>query len=495
MHDDPVLSRRLAPNSRVQTAMWIALAVISCSYIAILNGGPLFYYDSFGYLDSGIKTLRFLGLVGHEGVTGSGVGGAEGDGVINGSRSAVYSVLVAGLAYFLGAVSVPIGHLVMVIGTSVLMIRVLLRAAGQGPDQLWSLTALTLLAASLGSLPFFVAYFMPDILLGLMTLVVGLMTVFWTQMRWWELLLSLAIGVLAVLSHPSHLLISALLVPLAAIGALWIHGRRFWVSVLLIALLPLSGAGERMIFGSLAKQKFDAEVTYFPFLTARLIQDRVGYEYLARTCPDETVATCALYDVLQLSDNPARLTASHIIFEFSSDLASFQKLHPEIQGRIAAEQVRFALWVGLTRPIDTGFVVLRNTLLQARMNSIRMTIPEPRVTGRMSEVPFFPDGAFSSVRLSESRGWIASVESIHKVYYVLTALGLVGLFFWPGRLSPSLRVLVLMVLAGILANAFVCGAFSQPAHRYGSRAIWLLPYITILVALLSWPSSRRDHGS
>ena len=495
MRNDPIQTQAFQPSARIPVLGWVIISIISCSYVTLLNGGPLFYFDSFSYLDSGIKTLRLLGFVGHEGSTGIGAGGAEGDGVINGSRSAIYSVFVAGLSYFIGAVAVPIAHLLAVIGSSLLLTRILLRAVDKAPAHLWPTSSLALVAAAFGSLPFFVAYFMPDIMVGLMTLVVAAMTIFWPRMRWWELSLCLLIGIAAVLSHPSHLLIAALMVPVAALCAIWSHGRRWWVSALLIALLPLAGAGERMVFGSLAKQQLDAEVTYFPFLTARLIQDKVGYTYLEETCPDETVATCALYDALQLSDNPARLTASHIIFEFSSDLASFQKLPIETQGRIAREQVRFAIQVGLAHPFQTGFVVLRNSLLQARMNSIRMTIPETGVTDRMARVPFFPDDTFTSVRLSETRDWLRTVDRIHKSYYVIAMIGLFVVVFWPGRLSPSLRALILMVLAGIAVNAFVCGAFSQPAHRYGSRMIWLLPYITMLVFLLSRGGSQPGHRS
>ena len=248
-----------------------------------------------------------------------------------------------------------------------------------------------------------------------------------------------------------------------------------------------------MLFAGVARQQLDAEVTYYPFLTARLIQDRVGYAYLEESCPDADLATCALYEVLEQSDNPARLTASHIIFEFSGGLASFQKLHPDVKGRVAGEQIRFAIKVGLSRPVGTAYVILKNTFRQVRMNSIRMTVPEIGVNNRMEEVPFFDRGMFHIGWLSVDRSWISTADLLHNIYYALALLGAIWLVVWPGRLKPETRILVLMVLVGILVNAFVCGAVSQPAHRYGSRVIWLLPFVTMLAILLSRPSGRFPH--
>ena len=121
------------------------------------------------------------------------------------------------------------------------------------------------------------------------------------------------------------------------------------------------------------------------------------------------------------------------------------------------------------------------------MASIRMTVPETGILGLLSRVPRFEAEALSPGRLIGDRGWIQKLDKLHKIYYVLSFLVLAALFFWPGRLSREQRVLVLMVLAGILVNAFVCGAVSQPAHRYGARVVWLLPFITMAVYLLSRP--------
>ena len=468
--------------------IWACLIIFSCSHITVLNGAPLYYFDSAGYLENGLKVLQVLGLASDPamivGVAGS--GHAE-DRIVNGSRSVVYSLFAAASTRFLGAMAIPLAHLVAVIVVVLLLVSILLRHFETSSLAVTQTAALALAAAGLSSLPFFVAYFMPDILVGLLILAIATLTLARPTMAWWEIVLTLLIGILSVLSHPSHLLIAGLMVPLAALAALLALQRRWWITVLLITLMPLAGIGERMAFSKVAEQRLDSKVTYFPFLTARMIEDKVGYAYLEENCPDETIATCALYDALQLSDDPYRLTASHIIFEFSGELASFQRLHPEMQRRVANEQIRFTLWVGLSRPVGTAMVILKNTLQQARMNSIRMTVPEEGVVQQIQAVEGYAVGTFPTGRLVGDRSWIWQLDKLHKIYYALSLLALAALFFWPGRLSREQRVLVLMVLAGILVNAFVCGAVSQPAHRYGARVVWLLPFITMAVYLLSRP--------
>jgi hypothetical protein len=53
--------------------------------------------------------------------------------------------------------------------------------------------------------------------------------------------------------------------------------------------------------------------------------------------------------------------------------------------------------------------------------------------------------------------------------------------------------LVLLVLAGVAANAFATGGLSKPHHRYQARIAWLIPVVAI-VALLPAPVPRRGRA-
>ena len=46
----------------------------------------------------------------------------------------------------------------------------------------------------------------------------------------------------------------------------------------------------------------------------------------------------------------------------------------------------------------------------------------------------------------------------------------------------DLSVLAATVAVAFLSNAFICGALSNPHHRYGARLIWLAPLVVVLAA-------------
>ena len=60
----------------------------------------------------------------------------------------------------------------------------------------------------------------------------------------------------------------------------------------------------------------------------------------------------------------------------------------------------------------------------------------------------------------------------------------------PGLSTREVRIFAGFVVVGILINAFVCGAVSQPAERYGARVIWLLPFVATVMAMVA----IRLHG-
>ena len=54
------------------------------------------------------------------------------------------------------------------------------------------------------------------------------------------------------------------------------------------------------------------------------------------------------------------------------------------------------------------------------------------------------------------------------------------LFLYP-RLAGKYKWIILFILSGLLANAFICGTFSLVLARYQTRVIWLLPLPLLLI--------------
>jgi hypothetical protein len=57
------------------------------------------------------------------------------------------------------------------------------------------------------------------------------------------------------------------------------------------------------------------------------------------------------------------------------------------------------------------------------------------------------------------------------------------LLAWRRREFSDLGLLAATVALAILVNAFVCGPLSNPHDRYGSRMVWIAPFV---VALAPW---------
>jgi hypothetical protein len=58
------------------------------------------------------------------------------------------------------------------------------------------------------------------------------------------------------------------------------------------------------------------------------------------------------------------------------------------------------------------------------------------------------------------------------------------------QLSARLVGLSIMIFFIVVANAFVTGTMSMVDERYGSRVIWLIPFLTGLL-VMHWVFARR----
>lgn len=478
---------------------WIALCMAAMLWVFVINGNPLFYFDSLDYILRGTKALAMvlpdswlrdpLGEAAHLG--GAAVAQAEAsDNVVNASRSIVYSMLMAGFFQMHLEWWFPLFHAVCVLAVIWVVARVLLRVRGAMRPAL-PVIVLPILVAGLGSLPFYVGYLMPDIFAPLIVLSAAVVTLHGTRITWFEWLILLSVSGLGVLSHPSHLLLAAAMIPgTALVGWLARKPGQSWAALLgpafLIALAGLA-VTERLAFVKTVKTVQQQEVVYSPFLTARVIADGPGYSYLQDNCPDATIPTCLLYEALQRSDNPKRLTATHIIFETSQELGSFRLLSVADQKTVSDAQVDFARTVALDRPGEVLLAVVDNVGWQLRLNGVNMTIAEQDLVEKTAVAyPWLEPS-----NLSEWPGWLHRVHHAHSLLNAISALVLLAVILWPGRFSRAERGLAAFVLLAVLANAIVCGAISQPASRYGARMIWILPLTATLLLVLRGRLGQR----
>jgi len=474
--------------------IWYAVAMVACCSLLILNGGALFYFDTASYLEQGKTALSAFGLFSPD--ASNGVSGADdgdtSDGIVIGSRSAIYSVVIALARFTVGINWVVLLHSIALIIAVWVPARIAVRKFDVDRS-IAQATVIPILVGCAGSLPFYTSFLMPDIFAPILLLVAASLSTFVRDMRFIELILVLGLGGLAVVVHPSHLLIAILMIPLTALTSFFLERKGWWIAPLCLIAIVAGGFAERLVFAGAVKTIQSSEVVYQPFLTVRTIADGPGYAVLENNCPEEGLATCLLYDALQTSNNPYRLTATHIMFETSTELGSYQLLDPDQQKQVADEQVSFFLRVLKEKPVALIGAFVQNTLVQANLYGIGFTIPDQNTLKSVNEITDVAPASFAEARFLERRAIFSGISFIHGIVYAVSALLVIVIVVLPQQAPPlMLRGFAMMLFVGVLVNAFVCGGVSQPADRYGARVAFLLPMAASFLILFYSGVQKRQ---
>lgn len=480
----------------------ILLPLLLAFSILALNRGPLYYFDTAGYLAQGSQVFggspQRQKPVAAPAVITQQIDDkpSKADDTVVASRAIVYGLILGlfGKAGWLSGVVVM--NAVLIWAAVWLSVRAVARTLPVRPF-VFETTAAALAAGCLGSLPFYIAFLMPDIFAPVLIIAIATLCATFHTLPRSEVLAGLLLAVLAVLVHPSHLLIAALLLPIGLMLSPALAGRRLLTAVVLIGLVIGAGVAERLAFGFLVERVENKHVSYLPFLTARLIDDGPGLRYLENHCPDATLATCALYDVLAQSEDPNRLDAPNILFSPEPGTGSLKLLRADLQNAVSADQFRFATRVLRYDPMGVSGALLRNIGTQLAYFSISMTVPKPDLLASGTDLGAALPGELQAGRLvTQARGWIVPLTYFHGALYGASLIFVVYLLFRRGAVRGPLRSFALIVLAGIIVNAVVCAGISEPAHRYGARVAFLLPLLAALLFLLG-PAPQKtgpDRG-
>ncbi|MBY9064684.1 hypothetical protein K7957_17240 [Sphingomonas yunnanensis] len=335
------------------------------------------------------------------------------------------------------------------------------------PERLWPV----LVVAAVTSVGLQVALLMPDIFAPLAILATAQIALYWRAMArgeraFWSVLLAAA-----ALFHSGNLLVIGLLVSLLLI---WRMRTRTALCLAPIALALLVGAGGEAAFGAAVRKMTGFPPVRPPFVAARLIADGPGRDYLDRACANGSTLTLCQYRDAIPEDSDS--------FLWASGRGSFMGMPPEDRRRVAAEERGFVLAVLADQPLTVIGTSLRNIggqLLRWQVDDIA----DARLGGiNRDKLPPAVRATFDSTRAAQGE--------FPSVYYDLlaapvTLLALAALLALGAvrrdTMPAATRGYVAIVLAGILLNAAVCGAFSKPHDRYQSRVIWLLPLLATAV--------------
>ena len=275
-------------------------AILLLLWPALLNGGPLIFFDSASYLDQGRQAveeaLRLVSSRLPPGAAGEGAAAvaAEGAGSANIVRSAVYSIF----AY--AASATPLGEWGVIALHSVLIVILLAMLAGRGlleAARPADIVLAILFCASLTSLPWFVSYLMPDILAAAVILCGMLVAAGLERLTLLGKLFVFGAASFAMLSHYGHIPLGVG-VGAVALGLLLVQ-RRLTVAAVAVAALPvLVALGGNAVVNRVAFHEPGVGVATkrLPVLLARSLADGPARWHLEENCDTEGYAICEVFE-------------------------------------------------------------------------------------------------------------------------------------------------------------------------------------------------------
>lgn len=352
----------------------------------------------------------------------------------------------------------------------IMTISQLRRALGRKTRPMTAVTA-GLALAILTPVGYFAGYLMPDVLGGLALLAAGHLVIFWkgfTQLSraFWFLLLAFA-----VMSHTANILLIAGLAAISAVGM----ARRMPVSRQGLAAVGVGlfmAVLGQFVFAWGVRHATGAAPVRPPFLAARIIEDGPGYDYLREHCPEARLIYCRVLGFrIRESDS--------LLWSADRREGIFQALPPNEQREAAEQQNGFVLAVIKEHPMEIlassagaffqqlGYFKLESFNYTGLNNLyFRNKLPDP-----------FLERAQQS-KAYQNRMPVTFIEWA-TVVSVLAALAAIA---WTVRKMlrrekrlNAVAAFLLLLVAGILINAGICGAFSTPRGRYQMRLIWVLP--------------------
>lgn len=325
--------------------------------------------------------------------------------------------------------------------------------------------------AAITPLPYFACFLMPDIVGACASIAALVVAVGWARESVAARVGWISLMVAGVVSHSAIILVMLAAAALCAVMALT-RRRAALAAMLVLAATALAGLGSEAAFVALVQHSTNRPPVRIPFLTARLVADGPGTEYINANCPQSGFVLCRFRQRLpQGSDD-----------FLWSETGVFRPASPGAQRLLSAEQSRFAIAVLRYQPVATAAAFTRDTARQLGMAQL------PEFNYSATQI-----GDIHHALPPQMRAIIAQTAAAQDTM----PTGLVSALVWPVTVLSVLVLLATFVVGRLayarwfaggacvlmLVNAVVFGCLSTPHHRYEARLIWILPITALLILL------------
>ncbi len=484
--------------TRTRWPHWLIVALGALLIVAgvLAAGHPTVFTDTDDYYALGSELAIDAGLVAPPELSDADVAQAKFDAHMGhtqmASRSAVYGVFLYGLE--------TAGTLWLVTLAQALMVAwpvaTLWRAALPGARRTGALIAVAVLTV-LTPLPFFTGFAMPDILAGVGVLAAALLLIYPDRIGRAERWGLAALLVFAMATHTSHIL---LMVVMIAVGggvlvALGVGRRALWgrlgglVAAIAVAVLAnsLYGIGIRIATGEPLRNQ--------PFLTARLLADGPGHDYLRHAC-----ANGERYALCRFANKPLA-NSEDILWSDLPATGVFMLSDYPTRVKLEEQEGRFVLGTLAYAPVAQFRASMRNWGRQLGMVFVDDPVRDPAyyltdpywrqtnlpaMIARVADCGPRHDRCRSRLTVPVSKVWHGTV-AVLAVAVALAAL----LWRRSEATGPSRRLVgtTAFLLTAVVVNAAVCGILSGPFARYQARIVWLVPLAAVMLV-----AARRTPG-
>jgi hypothetical protein len=441
-------------------------------WLAIINGYPIFYFDSSLYLKASFTMEQPI------------------------FRTIGYSVFIrlvnlADSPWFIVIVQSAIVIFILYL-TFDWVVRELLPAERRAPLFL----ALVLLLSAGTTLPWFVGQIMPDVFTGLALLSFLLLLYHPAMKLKWSILTSLVLCI-SVAAHITHLLAIGALLLLVLLFRIFPAFRQFWptrsfMGIAALVLLPLvtvatltAWSNRRVGLG------FCLSPARHVFLFARLVESGLASAFLQEQCKVEKLTPCKYLSNLPPSANDLLWTPSYPIL---ADMGGWYGARAE-----ARKIVSGTIWYN---PVGFGKECLKQMFRQFvsfapgveneplqhdnSLDDFRKLYP--------AEIPRYELSRQSAGKLQKDGKRLTGVYSV--VFWCSLGLSVIA-FLTRALRRKAANQLFILTLVFLFVNALITGALSCVIDRYQARASWLMAVCcfayTIPLFVARWYDVRRHQ--
>jgi hypothetical protein len=423
---------------------------------ALYNGFPLLYPDSMTYLGDGPVLARKIFL--HQSSN------------YYGMRSFFYSLGILPFHWNVIAWPIIVAQAILTAYVLWLVVRSILPRQ-TATCYLVLITGLSLLT----SLSWYVSIIMPDILGPALYLAFYLLVFARETLSRAERLTIGGIACWAVTAHATHMILAvALYVVLILVLLLQRRSmpRIAKAATEMGAILAVAGVAQLALYGYIyGKPSLNGERP--PYLMARLVADGTGSNFLQQHCGELQWTICSRLQ---------NLTGDADHFLWDSDGGWGGASAAEQKG-MRQEEIAFVWATARAYPGAQFHKSMVAFWTQLQTFGIEDLDPSTWVADQFDEVlPAERTHYLGSRQARDAlhiEGFTAFQIWVTRLFLVI----MIGLLLVRRRLSPQLTGLSIAVVFVVIANAFVTGTMSMVDERYGSRVIWMLPFLTGLIAM------------